>query len=651
MNRAFLELYNRELQILYERSKQFAEEFPGVAERLGGLSRETMDPGVASLLQGSAFMAARVQLKLKSEFAQFTTALLDQLLPNFLAPIPPATLVQATPKYEDPGLVEGRRFARGDYLDAVYVEKERRVACRFRLRRDLELWPLHIEQAEYYAAPAPLQALGLDVAQGTMAGMRLSLRRLSAAPGSPKANNGGKPEGPVKDLRVDELPVHILGAQGDAVAIYEQLFANCRRISLRYLDSFGDAHLVAAPLDMIDQIGFGEEEILAENDDRVFAGFNLLLDFFAFPEKFLGFRLKGLRRLLSQIDAPAFDVIFEFTTAVPRLQSVLRPSMFALYTVPIANLFEMNCSRVPVRRKEYEHHIVPDRSRTLDFEAHQVLDVFAHYPGRRDKVPVFPLYSQPTENIRPSDALYYTVRRLPRRRSSEERRSGALSAYAGTELYLSLYEPSGLDDRERVRELSVRALASNRHLADQLPIGDAGADFYLVDDTSIPLKCVTGITKARESLVTLERRRTEATPFGAIQWKLINFLAFNHLGIVDYDEKDRGAALRELLSLFVDLSDTISEQRIRGVEQVSTRPMVRRLRQKNGFNAARGVEVTVTFDEKAFEGTGVFLLGAVLDRFLAEYTTINSFTETVIATRQRGVIKRWPPRGGRGRLL
>ena len=95
----------------------------------------------------------------------------------------------------------------------------------------------------------------------------------------------------------------------------------------------------------------------------------------------------------------------------------------------------------------------------------------------------------------------------------------------------------------------------------------------------------------------------------------------------------------------------MSEQRVRGVEEVSARPMVRRLRQKNGFNAARGIEVTVTLDEKAFEGTGVFLLGAVLDRFLAEYATINSFTETVIETRQRGVIKRWPPRGGRGRLL
>lgn len=650
MNRAFLELYNRELQLLYERSKQFAEEFPGVAERLGGLTRETMDPGLTSVLQGSAFMAARVQLKLKSEFAEFTTALLDQLLPNYLAPIPAATLVQATPPYADPGLVEGRRFARGDYLDAVYVEKERRIACRFRLRSDLELWPLHIDQAEYYAAPAPLHALGLEVAPGVVAGMRLGFRRLSAPPGTEKPN-GAKPDAPVKDIKVDRLPVHILGAASDAIAIYEQLFANCKRITIRYLDSFGDPHFLATPPDLIEQIGFGEAETLAGNDDRVFSGFNLLLDFFAFPDKFLGVGLKGLRKLLSGIDAPAFDVIFEFSNAVPRLASVVRPDMFALYAVPIVNLFEMNCSRVPIRRKEHEHHVVPDRSRTLDFEAHRIIDVYAHYPGRKDKVPVFPLYSQPSENIRAADALYYTARRLPRRRTTEERRTGALSAYVGTELFISLYEPAAIDDRERVRELSVRVLASNRHLTDQLPIGEAGADFYLVDDTSIPLRCVSVLTKARESLVTLERKRTDAAPFGATQWKLVNFLARNHLGIVDHDEKDRAGGLRELLSLFADLSDAISDQRIRGIESVSSRPIVRRLRQKNGFNAARGVEITVLLDEKAFEGTGAFLLGAVLDRFFAEYTSINSFTETVIETKQRGVIKRWPPRGGMGRLL
>jgi len=35
---------------------------------------------------------------------------------------------------------------------------------------------------------------------------------------------------------------------------------------------------------------------------------------------------------------------------------------------------------------------------------------------------------------------------------------------------------------------------------------------------------------------------------------------------------------------------------------------------------ARGLEVTVTINEKAFEGTGAFLLGAVLERYFAEYS-------------------------------
>ena len=650
MNREFLEHYDRELKILYERSKEFAEEYPGVAERLGGLTEQQMDPGIAGLLEGCAFMAARVQLKLKSEFSEFTSSLLDQLLPNYLAPIPSAVLVQAEPPFEDPGLAEGKVFRRGDYMEAAYVEQDRRVSCRFRLRGELALWPLYLESAEYYSAPAPLHSLGLELAGDVKSGLRLGFRRLTSRPGK-EVTRPPKDAPPVSGVKVDTLPIQILGPVSDAVAVYEQLFANCKRITIRYLDPFGDPRLVPAPLQALQQIGFGEEDTLFEPDDRVFSGFELLRDFFAFPNKFLGFRLAGLRKLLSRIDAPGFDILFEFGAAVPRLASVVSPKMFSLYTVAATNLFEMNCSRVQVRRSEHEHHVVPDRSRVLDFEAHRIIDVFAHYSSNKEKVRVFPLYSLPNENVRASEALYYTVRRLPRRRTSQERRTGAQSVYAGNELFISLSEPTGIDDTQRVRELSVRCLASNRHLADQLPIGEAGADFFLLDDTSVLLRCVAGPTRPRESLVVLERSRADTTPFGATAWKLISFLSLSHLGLVDRDARDRAGALRELLALFADLSEAASEQRIRGIEGITSRPIVRRLRQKNGFNAARGIEIAVMFDERAFEGTGIFLLGAVLDRFFAEYTSLNSFTETVIESRQRGVIKRWPPRSGAGPIL
>ena len=650
MNRDFLDLYQLELKQLYEKSRQFADEYPGVARRLGGLIEDKMDPGIAGLLEGAAFMAARVQLKIKSEFPEFTSALLDQLVPDYLAPIPSAALVEVVPSFDDGNLKDGIRFAAGSHVDAVYIEQQKRVSCRFRLCNELAIWPLHLEAAQYFAAPPPLQALGLEILPGVAAGLRLGFRRRTTKLEDDRP--GVTPAGaPVGELPIDALPIHLVGTQVDAVALYEQIFANCRRVTLRYLDDFGDPHFIALPADLVSQIGFTEGEALFGQHGRVFRGFSLLREFFAFPQNFLGFRLEGLRRPLSQVKANAFDLLFEFDTAIPRLASVVKPRSFALYAATIANLFEMQCSRVPIRRNEAEHHVVADRSRWMDYEICRVLDVFAHYSGSTEKVRVFPLYSLPTDNTPLGDALFYTTRRLSRRETLQEQKIGARTSYVGSEVFLSLREPVNIDEKERVRELSVRALVSNRHLTEQLPVGEAGTDFHLADNTSLPLRCLAGPTAPRESVLTIERRQRTGTPPGAIAWKLINLLSLNHLGLTDRGPQDRAGGLRELLGLFADLSDVVTERRIRGITGISSRPITRRLRQANGFNAARGIEITVRFDERAFEGNGIMVLGAVLDRFFAEYTSINSFTETVIESAQRGLVKRWPPRAGNGEPL
>ncbi len=280
-----------------------------------------------------------------------------------------------------------------------------------------------------------------------------------------------------------------------------------------------------------------------------------------------------------------------------------------------------------------------------------MIEVFAHYPGDRDKVPVNPLYSMPKTSIPVHEALYYTARRLPRRRTDNERRYGLTTGYTGSDMFLSLREPAAIDDKDRIKELSVRCYVSNRHLTEHLPVGESGADFFLVDDTNLSLDCVAGPTKPKESIVFLERKQRVKQPSGAILWKLINILSLNHLGLIDRSPSEGAEALRELIGIFADLSDHVTERRIRGIENISSRPLVRRLKQNTGFNAARGIEITVTLDEKAFEGSGIFLLGALLDRFFAEYASINSFTETVIASVQRGEIMRWPQRKGARALL
>jgi type VI secretion system protein ImpG len=87
------------------------------------------------------------------------------------------------------------------------------------------------------------------------------------------------------------------------------------------------------------------------------------------------------------------------------------------------------------------------------------------------------------------------------------------------------------------------------------------------------------------------------------------------------------------------------------LRSVSSQAVVRRFPDPGPVSFGRGVEITLTCDEASTEGLGAFLLGAVLDRFFAKYVSINSFTETVLKTVQRGEIMRWPARSGKRHIL
>jgi type VI secretion system protein ImpG len=650
MDREFLDHYNRELQLLNEHAREFAEEYPGIAERLGGLLAERSDPMISGLLEGAAFLAARVQLKLKHEFPEFTNNLIEQLVPHYLAPTPSCLLVRVTPSFGDPSLRDGRKVARNAYLEGSYKELDRQVACRFRLTADVDLWPFDLTSAQYFPSPSPMQALGLSTGAHVLSGLRLTLaHRTSAKDETSETQTSTKPEHLFAGCKCDDLTFHLVGPEADAVALYEQIFANRVGVHVRYLDSFGDPVIVPALPDCVSQIGFDRDDQLFPNEHRMFTGFDLLREYFVFPRKFLGFRLSGLQKVFARIPAQTVDILITFDEINARLAAAADASMFALYCAPAINLFEKSLDRIPVNRSQHEYHIVPDRSRYLDFEPHRILDVFAHYRGERDKVKVEPLYSASQESFSQPD-LCYTIRRLPRRRSKEERRYGAASNYTGTDMFLTLVEPSSIEDDRSVAELSLRALCSNRHLTEHLPIGQSGADFRLLDQSELVLTCVAGPTRPREPIVSQLRGRSETASAGVVTWRLINMLSLNHLGLVERGAGRNAHALRELLSTFADISDSATERRIRGVQSVDSKPIVRRMRRAGGVGAARGIEITVTVDEKAFEGNGAFLLGAVLDRFFSEYASLNHFTQTVIRSLDRGEIARWPVRAGLRRL-
>lgn len=645
MKKAFRDAYNRELAVLYERSAEFAKEYPGIADRLGGLIRDNLDPAVAGLLEGTAFMAARVQLKMDEEFRTFSTELLNQIFPDALAPTPSVMMVQGNPPFDNKDLVQGLHFKRGDYLDARFVDSDQRVSCRFQLCAPLSIWPLQVRQAVYHASPAPFLAAGeAEVAEGTKGGLQLTIHR-------PQSAGSDSDGGPLSELAVDTLPISLLGDLPDASALYEQIFCDVKRASLRYLDKNGDPVFVRLDPTSIEQTGFDDDEALFPRNSRLFEGFARLREVFVFPRKMLGFRLTGLQKILSQIEASEFQLMLEFGRVNKTLAARTDAAQFGLHCAPAVNLFEETASQIRLDDKRTEYVVTPDSSPLTHYEIHGITAVNAYYPGMSTKVEVFPLYALPQGGMKPRQVLYYTSRTRPRRATAKERRFGSQQRYRGTETFLSLYEPGTTDTGNHAQRLQVRTICSNRHLPDYLPIAQSKDDFHMCDDVSVSLACVGGPTPPRAAMTEIEKDAAHRATSGDNYWRLISYLSLSQFALDGNDAVAAADTLREMLSLFADISDAVTEAQLAGLKKVETRPIVRSILRGGSYHAARGTQVRITFDEAAFEGSGIIILGAVLDRFLSEYAAVNSFTQTVIVSETRGDIVTWPPRTGSGPLI
>lgn len=636
MKKSFRDAYERELDILYERTAEFADEFPGLADRLGGLLRDNIDPTVAGLLEGTAFLAARVQLKLDEEFRGFTTELLEQIFPDALAPVPSCMLVQAQHPESLPPDLGIARYKRGATMEAPFRDADKRIVCRFSLAAPLEVLPLAISGLRYHDRTAPIGGLGQDPHQDTRAALQIDLNHVT--------------DKPLASLECAQIGFHLTAEMAQAAALYEQIHCGVTRATLRYLAPNGDPVFIRLRPDQIDQIGFERDELLFDRDSRMFEGFAILRDFFAFPRKFMGFRLTGMAPVLSGVKASQAQIILEFDRSDADIARQIRPQDVRLNCAPAVNLFEERSNQIRLGDQRHEYVITPDSARLTQIEVHRILDVYASSGTSQNRTEVHPLYALPPSTQSARSVHYYTTRRKPRRLTTAERRNGLRTDYRGTETYISLYEPPPSETGQPAQRLHVRTLCSNRHLPMSLPLARTD-DLHMDDDQKLRLRCVNGPTPPREAMTETEAAGPHRSLQGDVYWRLISYLSLNHFGLDDRFGRDGAASLREILSLFADLSDNITQVQIAGITALTVRPVTRSIRRPEGFFPARGLEISITFDESAFEGAGIVPLAAVLDRFLAEYVSINSFSQTVTISKQRGVLRRWPPRTGRGPLI
>lgn len=625
MDPRLLRYYKDELEFVREMGAEFAAEYPKIAGRLGLSGVEVADPYVERLLEGFAFLTARVQLKLDAEFPRFTEALLESLFPGYLAPLPSMAVVQVQPNGNDPALLQGVELPRGTVLKSL-LGKGDQTTCEYRTAHPVTLWPLQVAEAQYVGAARDLATFGLPEVHKARAAVRLRLQTLG------KASLG--------QLPLQTLPLYLQGPEDLPMRLYEQLLANTVAVIARPVAT-PVPWQQQLPADCCRGLGFADDEALLPAVPRAFQGHRLLQEYFAFPERFRTLQLSGLGGVLQRAGAAReLDVFFLFDRGSPRLENNVDASRFSLFTTPVVNLFEKRCDRIHLDPTQPDYHVVPDRSRPQDFEVHSLLEVKGHGADEREQG-FRPLYGTDDFALPGTDQRYYTTERRQRLQPETPRAGGPRSSYVGSEMFLTLTDSQQPPYDPELSQLSVRALCSNRDLPLLMPLGQLQTDFTLEATAPVlGVRCIAGPSRPRPSLA-----------HGDTAWRLIDQLALNYLTLVDQDNRQGAMALRELLALYGDGNDRHVQKQVQGVRSVQCEPVVRRLPTPGPLAFGRGMLITLTCDESQFEGSGVYLLGCVLERFFARFVSLNSFTESVLATVERGEIARWPPRIGNRQLL
>jgi type VI secretion system protein ImpG len=163
MDPRLLRYYNRELQHVREMGAEFAREYPKIAGRLGMEGFECADPYVERLLEGFAFLAARVQLKLDAQFPVFTQHLLEMVYPHYLAPIPSMAVVQMRPDTSEDLPPAGYPVARHTVMRSLTGAGER-TPCEYRSSCcGHSSWPARAISTRPPRCPRPASSRHADV--------------------------------------------------------------------------------------------------------------------------------------------------------------------------------------------------------------------------------------------------------------------------------------------------------------------------------------------------------------------------------------------------------------------------------------------------------------------------------------------------------
>ena len=589
----FGKYYQGELTYLRDLGREFAHVNPSIAALL---AEKSGDPDVERLLEGFAFLSARVRERIDDAVPEIVQSLCQLLTPHYLRPIPATSILEFLPQA---GALRGRvTIARGTEVAAQPVDG---VTCRFQTTADVDLLPITLQDAslDRSAAAAPVLKLSFSAPESAMPAI--------FQPGGVRLYLAG--EFPLAALMMLWLGRHVR-----QVTVWNPATQATMRL----------------PPDSIAFPGLQPEAALLPWPRFAAPGYRLLQEYFAQPAKFLFFDVRGLDRAASAA-GEKFEILIEFDRPPDQPGRISRDS-FRLHCAPVVNLFRTSADPIRYEGTAREHLVRAMDMSPLHTEVHEILSIVgARGPvGERRTYHPFVEFSHPAPAARsrlggpPAVTPYYVIRRVISPLDS------------GLDTLLTTVTPRGTPPEELEDVLSIEITCTNRMLPSRIRTGEISV--------ATPLSPTT----ARFRNITPVTPSVRPPLGGELGWRLISHLALSQRSLSEPGLLRALLGLYNLQALEGHADGQTNQRRVEAIQEVETRP-VRRVIEGSPI---RGAATKVRVDEAGFAGRGdAFLFGCVLDELLASYLAINDVHELKVHLDPSQSELTWVPRSGQRPIL
>ncbi|NDJ57093.1 type VI secretion system baseplate subunit TssF [Enterobacteriaceae bacterium 4M9] len=572
-----LRYYDAELRYLREAAKEFAQAHPDRAALLDLDKAGTPDPYVERLFEGFAFSMGRLRQKIDDDLPELTEGLVSMLWPHYLRTIPSLSVVAFKPDLQAMKMAEILPAGLEVFSRPVGPKN---TICRYRTTRDIPLNPLDVSHLTIATEPDGRSLLCIRFACSSQADWAQSdLKSLGLYLSA--------------DMPVS-YALHLMLTKRQA-SLYLRLAGQPERIPLEGYFSPG---------------GFTEEDRLWPKGESAFSGYQLLLEYFAFREKFMFVHLHGLESVTLPKGITSFDIEVVFSSQWPADLPVSHDAL-RVHCVPVINLFTLEADPLTLSGLENEYLLRPQRLQDGHTEIYSVDAVTGS--GRNGGVDYVPFTS-----FRHRGGMQRAT--APERYYHTRVKRGVTGMH-DTWLILGgpQHEPNLHTERETV---SLRITGTN----GQLP--RRALQSTLLDrceQTQQTLMTVRNLCKP-----TLPRYPPAEDRF---HWRLLG-----HLGSSFLNMMSNADVLRGTLSLYNWQDDEMNQRRLDAILDVKHHRIQRFVQ---GY-LLRGLDIEITLDSNGFTGEGdIHLFGEMLNRFLALYADMNQFNQLTLLIQPEGKCIRW----------